>query len=126
LLWWWGWFHGLAGWGKAPAPVYGIMMLWAAVGAGAVDLAIARLFESRFGIALAAWQKFDSRFALVAAGPGINLAILTLGLIAGRPEAGLLVVAWWSIATAIVHAIRLAQAGEQRARGVSVQSWLAQ
>ena len=125
LFWWWGWSHGLAAWGRMPAPVYGIMILWAAVGGSVADLVVERLFERRFGsLRLAAWQRFDSRFALGAAGPSINLVILALSLVARRPDAGLVVVAWWTIATVIVHAVRLAQAGDQAARGVTVKSWL--
>lgn len=127
LFWWWGWSHGLAGSGQASAPVYAIMVLWAAIGGAVADLAIGRLFERRFGgTRLEAWEAFDSRFALIAAGPSINLAILALSLIAGRPGAGLVLIAWWTIATVIVRAVRLAQAGEQTARGVPVTSWLDQ
>ena len=125
LFWWWGWSHGLDAWGRPMAPLYGIMILWAAVGGAVADLAIGRLFERRFGgVQLDAWQIFDSRFALVAAGPSINLAVLALSLLVRRPDAGLVVVAWWTIATVIVHAVRLAQAGEQAARGPPVKSWL--
>lgn len=124
LFWWWGWSHGLAAWGRVPAPVYGIMVLWAAVGGSVANLAISRLFERRFGIALDGWQRFDSRFALVAAGASINLAILALSVAVGRPGAGLVVIAWWTIATVIVRAVRLAQAGEQAARGAPIKSWL--
>ena len=124
LFWWWSWSHGLAAWGKLPAPVYGIMVLWAAVGGAVADLAICRLFERRFGIELNAWRPFDSRFALGAAGPSINLVILALSLVAGRPGAGLVVVAWWTISTVFIHAVRLAQAGEQAAHGRIVESWL--
>ena len=127
LFWWWGWSHGLAAWGKLPAPVYGIMVLWAVVGGAAADVAVARSFERRFGgLRLDAWREFDSRFALGAAGPSINLAILALSLIARRPVAGLVMVAWWTIATVIVHAVRLAQASEQAARGATVKSWLSE
>jgi hypothetical protein len=127
LLWWWAWSHGLAGWGRPLAPLYGIMVLWAAVGGAVADLAIARLFERRFGgVRLAAWQRFDTRFALAAAGASINLAILTLSLAASRPDAGLVAVAWWTIATMFVRGVRLAQANEQAAGGATVKSWLDQ
>jgi hypothetical protein len=103
------------------------MVLWAVVGGAAADVAIARSFERRFGgLRLDTWREFDSRFALGAAGPSINLAILALSLIARRPAAGLVMVAWWTIATVIIHAVRLAQASEQAARGATVKSWLSE
>jgi hypothetical protein len=127
LLWWWAWWHGLPGWGRPLAPLYGIMVLWAAVGGAIADLAIARLFERRFGgVPLAAWQRFDTRFTLVAAGASIDLAILALSLVASRPDAGLVAVAWWTIATVFAHGVRFAQASEQAARGTAVKSWLDQ
>jgi hypothetical protein len=33
-------------------------------------------------------------------------------------------VAWWTLASLIFHAVRLAQASEGKARGVEVRSWL--
>ena len=117
LFWWWGWSHGLDAWGRPMVPLYGIMILWAAVGGAVADLAIGRLFERRFGgVQLDAWQIFDSRFALVAAGPSINLAVVALSLLVRRPDAGLVVVAWWTTATVIVHAVRrLRRASRRRA-----------
>jgi hypothetical protein len=127
ILWWWAWSHGLPAWGRPLAPLYGIMVLWAAVGGAIADFAITRLFERRFdGVPLAAWRRFDTRFALAAAGASINLAILALSLAASRPDAGLVAVAWWTIATVFVHAVRLAQASERAAHGTAVKSWLDQ
>ena len=127
LLWGWAWWHGLGDWGRPLAPLYGIMVLWAAVGGATADLAIARLFGRRFSrLPLAAWQRFDTRFALVAGGASINLAILALSLAASRPDAGLVAVAWWTITTMFVHGVRVAQASEQAARGTAIKSWLGQ
>jgi hypothetical protein len=123
LLWWWGWWHGLGAAGHPLAPVYGLMVLWAALAAGALDLAIAKRFQRRFEVNIADWRRLDSRFALVAAGPSINIALLAIGLTVGRAGAGLVVLAWWSIVSVIFHAVRYAEASEQLARGNAVAGW---
>lgn len=124
LLWWWAWWHGLVTSRQPLAPLYGLMILWAALGAEAADLAIVERFRRRFGgIVLNDWGRADTRFALVAAGPSINLALLAIGFAVGRPGAGLVIVAWWSIVTAIFHAVRLALASEQHARGKAITPW---
>jgi hypothetical protein len=52
------------------------------------------------------------------------MAILTASLLFGRPDTGLVLVAWWTIVSLIFHAVRLAQASERAARGQPVLSWL--
>jgi hypothetical protein len=41
-----------------------------------------------------------------------------------RPDAGLELVALWTIVSLIFHAVRLAQANALRDRGQQIQSWL--
>ena len=45
-------------------------------------------------------------------------------LLFARPDAGLVLVAFWTIVSFIFHAVRLAQASELAARGQPVVSWL--
>lgn len=121
LCWWWAWSHGLQASDHPLAPVYGLMVLWAVVGGSAADAAIALIFRRRSaGVRLDDWQKFDSSFALVAAAPSINVLLLGLGWVIGRPAAALVALAWWIIVTVIVHGVRLAQASERKARGEAI------
>jgi hypothetical protein len=53
------------------------------------------------------------------------MVILVAALLAGRPDSGLVLVAWWTIISLIFHAVRYAQASEQAARGKPIASWLA-
>ncbi|MEO6225312.1 MAG: hypothetical protein ABIO80_05625 [Sphingomicrobium sp.] len=127
LGWWWSWAHGLTAYGQPLAPVYGIMVLWAAIGGTIADRAIALLFARRFkGVVLDQWRPFDRRFSAVAASTTVNLGLLAAGLLVERPAAGLVLVGWWAMATALVHAVRLAQAGDQAARGAPVRPWSGQ
>jgi len=50
--------------------------------------------------------------------------ILVAALLVGRPDSGLVLVAWWTIISLIFHAVRYAQASEKVARGERIASWL--
>jgi hypothetical protein len=83
------------------------------------------IFMRRFGgIHIHVWRPIDSRFRLVTARRNPNMVILVAALLFARPDIGLELVAWWTLASLIFHAVRLAQASEQAARGVKVRSWL--
>lgn len=124
-LWWWAWAHGLGDWGRSLQPVYGVMVLWVAVG-GTVGIAVIEgMSRLRFhGMDIHRWRPFDSRFRLISASRNINLLILAAGLLLGRPDSGLVAVAWWTLLSLIFHGVRLAQMTEQQARRVKIGSWL--
>jgi hypothetical protein len=52
------------------------------------------------------------------------MIILVAALLVGRPDSGLVLVAWWTIISLIFHAVRYAQASEAAARGQKITSWL--
>jgi hypothetical protein len=126
LLWWWGWAHGLAAYGRPLHPVYALMVLWVVIGGAVAIWAVETLSAHRFGIELHAWRPFDTRFRSVSAAPNTNLVILAGALLLRRPDSGLVVVAWWTLISLIVHAVRLAQMTERQARRLKVESWLDQ
>src|SRR3546814_7745544 len=68
------------------------------------------LFIKDFGMDIHVWQKFDSDFRLVTARRNPNFATLFFATLGGSPDIGLIAVAWWTIISLIVHAVRLAQA----------------
>jgi len=76
----------------------------------------------RFGIFC--WRPLDSYFRLITARRNPNMIFLTLGLLGGRPDLGLLAVALWTIATTLFLLVRLAQAGYVNARRGPLRSWL--
>jgi hypothetical protein len=52
------------------------------------------------------------------------MVILFVSMIAGRPDLGLIAVAWWTLISCLFHLIRLGQAWAVRARGSEIRSWL--
>ena len=124
-FWWWAWEHGLAAYGRPLSPVYATMVLWAIIGGYLAQRAIEGIWIKRFnGMEIHVWRRLDSKFRLVTARRNPNMVILTASLLFARPDAGLVLVAWWTIVSLIFHGVRLAQASERAARGQPVVSWL--
>ncbi len=124
-FWWWAWLHGLAAYGRPLSPVYATMVLWAIIGGYVAQRVIEGIWIKRFnGMEIHVWRPIDSKFRLVTARRNPNMVILTASLLFGRPDTGLVLVAWWTIVSLIFHAVRLAQANERAARGQPVVSWL--
>jgi phosphatidylglycerophosphate synthase len=79
-------------------------------------------FLGRFGIFC--WQPLDSYFRLITARRNPNMIFLTLSFLAGRPEMGLLAVAFWTVATTVFLFSRLMLAGYMRLSQGPLKSWL--
>jgi phosphatidylglycerophosphate synthase len=124
-FWWWAWLHGLAAYGRPLEPVYATMVLWAIIGGYVLQRLIEGVFMRRFGgMHIHVWRPIDSKFRLVTARRNPNMVILVAALLVGRPDSGLVLVAWWTIVSLIFHAVRYAQASERAARGQKITSWL--
>ncbi len=70
------------------------------------------------------WRPIDSWFRTVTARRNPNLILLTLGVFAGRPDLGMVLVAAWTVVSVGFHTVRLAQACLERVRGHDVEPWM--
>jgi len=123
-FWWWAWLHGLAAYGLPLSPLMATMVLRAIVGGYVAQRVIEGIFMRRFDMHIHVWRPIDSQFRLITARRNPNMVILVAALLVGRPDSGLVLVAWWTLVSLIFHAVRLAQASEQALRGKPVTSWL--
>lgn len=123
-FWYWAWEHGLAAYGLPLEPVFATMVLWAIIGGYVAQRIIEGLFIKQLKMEIHVWRPVDSKFRLITARRNPNMVILVGSLLFRRPDVGLELVAWWTIASLIFHAVRLAQAKERAARGQPVVSWL--
>lgn len=123
-FWWWAWVHGLGTAGHQLEEVYKGAVVAVIVGAYVLGRAIEGWFKHRFGMHIHVWRPVDSKFRLVTARRNPNMIILFLALLAGRPDVGIQLVALWSVASLIFHAVRLAQAEALADRGGTIRSWL--
>jgi phosphatidylglycerophosphate synthase len=124
-FWYWAWLHGLAAYGRPLVPIFATMVLWAIIAAYVAQRIIEGVFIKRFdGMHIHVWRPVDSRFRLITARRNPNMVILVAALLVKRPDVGLELVALWTLLSLIFHAVRLAQASEQAARGQTIVSWL--
>ena len=123
-FWWWAWEHGLTTYGEPLEPVYATMVLWVIVGGYVAQRIIEGISIKRFALEIHVWRPIDSRFRLITARRNPNMVILVAALSIGRPDTGLVLVAWWTLISLIFHAVRLAQMTERQARGGKIVSWL--
>ena len=123
-FWYWAWEHGLFAYGRPLEPVFATMVLWTIVGGYVAQRIIELIFIRRFGLEIHVWRPIDSNFRLITARRNPNMVILIASLLVFRPDLGLELVAGWTLASLIFHAVRLAQANERLARGGKIVSWL--
>jgi phosphatidylglycerophosphate synthase len=117
-FWWAAFAFGLFGpeaWQSASA--------WIVVGGYLLGRALEGIFLLAFGIEIHSWRPLDSAFRSVTARRNPNLALLTVGVAAGRPEAGFAAVAAWTLLSNAFHAVRIAQAFGERSAGRRVGAW---
>jgi phosphatidylglycerophosphate synthase len=124
LFWWLSWAAGLSNWGLAYSHAEFTWITIAIVAGYILQRLIEGYFVRRFGMHIHVWQKIDSDFRLITARRNPNMVILFVGTAFGRPDAGLEMVAWWTVLSCLFHAVRLMQAERCFSRGVQVRTWL--
>ena len=124
LFWWWAWAEGLSAWGLALSHDGFVFVMGAMVAGYVVQRVIEGIFIRRYKMHIHVWQRFDSRFRLITARRNPNMVILFFATLFRQPHIGLILVAWWTILSCVVHAVRLVQAEIARAQGKPITSWL--
>lgn len=124
-LWWAAWLAGLDEVEHQIETVLGLMVLGAIIFGHVAVRFVERIFVRRYAMAIHDWRPIDGRFNFVCAARQTNLMILTLSLLAGRPDLGIELVALWTLVSLVFQAVRLAMANDRRAHGEPVTSWLA-
>ncbi|MDL2337110.1 MAG: CDP-alcohol phosphatidyltransferase family protein [Pseudomonadota bacterium] len=121
-FWWWAWIVGLPAAGFALPQAS--LVLTVIVAGYVLQRVEEGIFIACFGMDMHVWQRFDSRLRLITARRNPNLLLLSASLLAGRPDLGILAVAWWTALCLAIHAWRIGQAALARRHG-PLRSWLA-
>ncbi len=125
-FWWAAWAAGLNDYGRPLPPTVLAAVLAVIIVGYILQRVIEGIFMRRFGgIHIHVWRPIDSWFRLITARRNPNMVILVAALAFGRPDIGLVLVAGWTALSLVFHAVRLAQALIDQARGRPVVSWLA-
>jgi phosphatidylglycerophosphate synthase len=125
-FWYWAWYEGL------PAQSDGgdVTLLHLALLLIVVGYIGGRLqeglFTLLFGIEIHIWRPLDSWFREITARRNPNLFILTVAVLAGRPDQGFIAVAFWSAFCFLFHTMRILQAALAKATGRAPTSWLSE
>ena len=118
-------------WGTALAayqPVLGLELselYWLVVGGYVLGRIAEALFHLLGDASIFSWRPFDAYFRLVTARRNPCMILLTLSVLAGRPDWGLVSVALWTAGTTGILLLRLLQGCLVRLRKGPLQSWLA-
>jgi phosphatidylglycerophosphate synthase len=123
-FWWYFWGVGLSTWGLALSDQTFLLVMIAVVAGYVLQRVIEGMFIKDFGMDVHVWRRFDSQFRLITARRNPNFAILFFATLAGRPDIGLIAVAWWTIISLVVHAVQLVQAYAMRRAGRPIVSWM--
>lgn len=123
-FWWYFWGTGLAAWGLSLTGQAFILVMAAVVVGYVLQRLIEGAFLKDFGMDIHVWRPFDSQFRLVTARRNPNMVILFVALLFGRPDIGLVALAWWTVISLVVHAVRLAQAYGVKRSGRPIVSWM--
>jgi phosphatidylglycerophosphate synthase len=123
-FWWWAWGVGLTTYGRPITDTTFAVVLAVIVGGYVVQRLIEGAFIQWFGMHIHVWRKVDSHFRLITARRNPNMVILFFATLFGRPDIGLILVAWWTGLSCLFHLVRLVQASAIRARGGAIVSWL--
>jgi phosphatidylglycerophosphate synthase len=81
------------------------------------------LFLLAFKMEIHSWRPIDSYFRTITARRNPNLILLMIGTFIGRPDLGLVFVAFWTVFSIAFHTVRLVQAFTQRWRGRPIHTW---
>jgi phosphatidylglycerophosphate synthase len=119
-FWYYAWFIGLGPYLAANLQ----WALWVVIIGYVAGRLQEGLFIWRFGIEIHTWRPVDSWFRLITARRNPNLLILTVAALLHAADTGLVAVALWTIASFIVHTVRIVQAYMAQLAGRPPESWL--
>jgi phosphatidylglycerophosphate synthase len=123
-FWWWAWGVGLSAVGLPLSPATFATVMAVIVVGYVVQRLIEGAFIKRFGMDMHVWHRIDSRFRLITARRNPNMVILFVATLLGRPDTGLILVAWWTALSCLFHLVRLLQAEAARRSGRPITSWM--
>ena len=121
-FWYIAWAMGLTG-SLSPALIWYDPVVAIIIGGYILGRLLEGLFLLVFHLEIHSWRPIDSFFRTITARRNPNLILLTLGVLAGRPDLGFWLVAVWTVCSLGFHTLRLGQACIQRWRGRPIQTW---
>jgi phosphatidylglycerophosphate synthase len=123
-FWYYAWAVGLGTAGF----VWTWSFMWLVLGAIFGGYIVQRLMEGIaikwLGIEIHIWRPVDTFFRQITARRNPNLAIMTLSVLVGRPDWGLIGVAVWTVVCLVLHGVQLVQGFAAKGKGQALQTWM--
>ena len=126
-FWWGAWFAGVLNTEWAASDVFqawGWTAFWSLMLLYWLVRLVENVFSKRFLIHIHIWRPIDFAFRQITTRRNVNITILAIGMLFGRPDLAFLAMAAWAMASFLFHFARLVQALLQQARGLEIRSWL--
>ncbi len=123
-FWYWAWGAGLAVSGMPLSQTTLYWLLAVIIGGYILQRVLEGLAITAFGIEIHIWRPIDTFFRQITARRNPNLAILTVSVIAGRPDYGLFAVAGWTALCLGLHGLQFIQAWLAKRKNGTLSSWL--
>lgn len=125
-FWWGAWALGLSAGGLGLPEDQLSLVLIVIIGGYVLQRIIEGIFMRVFDQHIHVWRPWDSWFRLITARRNPNMVLLFISMLFGRPDIGLLAIAWWTLISLAVHMVQIFQATIVRMRGGKIVSWLEQ
>jgi phosphatidylglycerophosphate synthase len=122
-FWYWAWAAGLGAAGMALSTEIFWIVLAAILGGYVLQRIMEGIAIKWLGLEIHIWRPLDTRFRQITARRNPNLVILTAFTLAGRPDWGLIAVAWWTVICLVLHGLQLIQAFWAKRAG-PLESWM--
>lgn len=122
-FWYVAWALGLGASGLALSPATFWWVITAILGGYVVQRVMEGIAIAWLGLEIHIWREVDTLFRQVTARRNPNLILLTLSVLIGQPDWGLIAVAAWTVICLILHGLQLAQAASARRQG-PLTSWM--
>lgn len=122
-FWWWAFGVGLGAFAPGTGDPTLALATWTCVVGYGVGRLLEGVFLAGFGFEIHSYQRLDSLFRRFTARRNPNLILLSAGVLAGRPDLGLMAVASWTVLSHLFHAGRLVIAALRRVLGTPVTPW---
>lgn len=123
-FWYAAWAVGLSAAGFHWPPAF----RWSVVAVILGGYVIQRLMEGIaikwLGMEIHIWRPIDTWFREITARRNPNLVLLTIALLLGRPDLGLVWVAVWTSLCLVLHLVQLLQAFAEKRRTGRISSWM--
>ncbi len=122
-FWYWAWAMGVGqvGLGFSNQVFWWLMVI--ILGGYVVQRIMEGIAIKWLGLEIHIWRKIDTYFRQITARRNPNLVLLTVSVVLGRPDIGLIAVAAWTAICLVLHGLQLAQ-GFSAKTSNGLQSWM--